>query len=94
MSQCMIVHPCCCRDLGKAVERWRARLAVSQDAGRDQPQEEGTAGEEADQQQQAAGPTEVEDLPAGGEYEFVAVGEQRQAGDCWAVHCMNKAEFH
>ncbi len=69
----------CCRDLGKAVERWRARLAVSQDAGRDQSPEQDSAGGGKDEQPQDA-PGEDEDMPAGGEYEFVNAGEQRQAG--------------
>ncbi len=69
----------CCRDLGKAVERWRARLAVSQDAGRDQPAEQDSAGGGNEEQPQDT-PGEDEDMPAGGEYEFVNAGEQQQAG--------------
>ena len=68
------------RDLGKAVERWRAQLAVSQDAGQEQPQGDETAGGDAEDQPMDAGPVEDEDMPAGGEYEFVKAGEQRQAG--------------
>ena len=70
-----------CRDLGKAVERWRAKLAVSQDAGQDQPDTDEAASGNADEQPQDPVPPQADDVPAGGEYEFVKAGEQRQAGD-------------
>lgn len=72
------------RSLGGALERWRAQLNVVADAQQlpQQDEDEGAAGEQG-------GPED--DVPmdegagAGGEYEFLAQGEARQAGDTQAL---------
>ncbi|KAK9833665.1 hypothetical protein WJX74_002204 [Apatococcus lobatus] len=82
------------RDLGKAVERWRARLAVSQDAGQDQADADDAAGGAAEEQPGDDGSTQAEDLPAGGEYEFIKAGEQRQAGEAQTMAAATEEQAH
>ncbi len=59
---------------GDALQQWQRRLSVKADAGKVSEEEQAGAG--AAEEEPAANDAEA----AGGQYEFVAEGEARQAG--------------
>ncbi|KAL4440107.1 hypothetical protein ABPG75_003108 [Micractinium tetrahymenae] len=72
------------RNLGGAMERWRARLNIAADAAEHQ-QPAGEEPEAAVAEQSEHPPAGGEQEPAGGEHRFLGQQEQQQAGDTQAL---------
>lgn len=73
------------RNLGSALERWRAKLAMTADAPEQQqtPQQPDETAGVQEEGQEGGGEPETED--AGGEYRFLGQDEAAQAGDTQAL---------
>ncbi|KAG7670517.1 hypothetical protein KSW81_003079 [Nannochloris sp. 'desiccata'] len=73
------------RNLGSALERWRAKLAMAADAPEPAINDAADAGLQQQEEQQQQGVGEGQEENDGGEYRFLGQDEAAQAGDTQAL---------